>query len=148
MIDRLLGLLNSQNKPAAGGSLDDQKLAVAALLIEAARMDQDFDDGERETIASLLTERFDLSATEAATLIENADEKVQASAQYHPFTHAINQQLEPDEKVEIVEMLWRVAYADGALDPHEDQLVRQVAGLIHVTDRDRMLARKRALGEA
>jgi uncharacterized tellurite resistance protein B-like protein len=148
MIDRLLGLLNSQNKPAAGGSLDDQKLAVAALLIEAARMDQDFDDGERETIASLLTERFDLSATEAATLIENADQKVQASAQYHPFTHAINQQLEPDEKVEIIEMLWRVAYADGALDPHEDQLVRQVAGLIHVTDRDRMLARKRALGEA
>lgn len=147
MIDRLLGLLNSQNKPAAGGSLDDQKLAVAALLIEAARMDQDFDDGERETIASLLTERFDLTATEAATLIENADQKVQASAQYHPFTHAINQQLEPDEKVEIIEMLWRVAYADGALDPHEDQLVRQVAGLIHVTDRDRMLARKRALGE-
>lgn len=147
MIDRLLGLLNTQNKPAAGGSLDDQKLAVAALLIEAARMDQDFDDGERETIASLLTERFDLSATEAATLIDNADQKVQASAQYHPFTHAINQQLEPDEKVEIIEMLWRVAYADGALDPHEDQLVRQVAGLIHVTDRDRMLARKRALGE-
>jgi uncharacterized tellurite resistance protein B-like protein len=42
-------------------------------------------------------------------------------------------------------MLWRVAYADGVLDPHEDQLIRQIAGLIYVSDHDRMLARKRAL---
>ncbi|MCH9807738.1 MAG: TerB family tellurite resistance protein [Alphaproteobacteria bacterium] len=147
MLDRLLGLLNGHDKPSATGSMEEQKLAVAALLVEAARMDEDFDENERASIAGLLTEHFDLGTSEAASLINQADVKVQETAQYHPFTNALNQQLQPSQKVEIIEMLWRVAYADGTLDPHEDQLIRQIAGLIHVTDRERMLARKRALGE-
>ena len=50
-----------------------------------------------------------------------------------------------EQRVGIIEMLWEVAYADGVLDPHEDMLLRQIAGLIHVPDRERGLARKRAL---
>jgi uncharacterized tellurite resistance protein B-like protein len=53
--------------------------------------------------------------------------------------------MSPEERVELIEMLWGVAYADGVLDPEEDLLVRRIAGLIHVDDRERVLARQRVL---
>lgn len=145
MLDRLLRMLDGSAPPAAP-SEDDVRLAVAALLVEAARMDQNFGEDERAAIAGMLIERFSIQADDAERLIARADTKVADTAQYFPFTHNINQQMSPGEKTEVIEMLWRVAYADGTLDAHEDQLIRQIAGLIHVPDRDRMLARKRALG--
>jgi uncharacterized tellurite resistance protein B-like protein len=148
MIDRLLGLLKGQEPPSAQDTQNELNLAVAALLVEAARMDQEFGSEERATILKLLEERFGLSAAEAQSLIEAADARVQESAQYFPFTHNINQAMTAEERIQVIEMLWSVAYADGTLDPYEDQLIRQIAGLIHVTDRDRMLARQRALAKA
>jgi uncharacterized tellurite resistance protein B-like protein len=56
--------------------------------------------------------------------------------------------LSPEERIGIVEMMWTVAYSDGILDPHEDMLLRQIAGLIHVPDKERGLARQRALKRA
>jgi uncharacterized tellurite resistance protein B-like protein len=63
------------------------------------------------------------------------------SAQYFPFTREICTLLSPEQRIEIIEMLWKVAYSDGVLDPHEDMLLRQIAGLIHVPDKERGLAR-------
>ncbi|MBU1211837.1 MAG: TerB family tellurite resistance protein [Alphaproteobacteria bacterium] len=146
MFDQLLKLITGDDRQPAEIAATDQRVSVAALLVEAARMDQTFRAEERDTIARLLTQRFELSADEAARLIETADEKLAATAQYFRFTHELNTSLSAAEKIEVIEMLWSVAYADGELDAHEDQLIRQIAGLIHVTDRDRMLARKRALG--
>lgn len=148
MFDKLLKLVTGNEKPAVDSSISDQRSAVAALLVEAARMDQQFGDEERKTIASLLATRFELTGDESNKLLETAAERMADSAQYFPFTHQINQTMSESEKVEIIEMLWSVAYADGTLDPHEDQLIRQIAGLIHVSDRDRMQARKRALDQA
>jgi len=108
-------------------------------------MDQRFGDAERTVIASLLTKRFGLPAASVSSLIQRVDKRASDLVQYFPLTHNINQKMTQQEKAEFVEMLWRIAYADGVLDPHEDQLIRQIAGLIHVPDRDRMLARKRAL---
>jgi uncharacterized tellurite resistance protein B-like protein len=145
VIDRLLRLLDGRESPNATPSDEDLRIAVAALLVETARMDQRFGDAERAAIASLLTKRFGLPAASVSSLIQRADKRASDLVQYFPFTHNINQKMTQQEKAEFVEMLWRIAYADGVLDPHEDQLIRQIAGLIHVPDRDRMLARKRAL---
>jgi len=119
--------------------------AVAVLLVEAARMDSTFGMDERKVIETLLAQRFRLSAPEVAALLARAETTVADTTQYFPFTHHINQQMTEAEKSEVIEMLWRVAYADGELDPHEDALIRQIAGLIHVTDRERAFARQRAL---
>ncbi|MEM7777948.1 MAG: TerB family tellurite resistance protein [Pseudomonadota bacterium] len=145
MLDRLMDFLSGTNEEP-GIVQTDLDLAVAALLVEAARMDDVFDDAERATIEGLLAKRFELSESDAATLVARADERVQASAQYFRFTHEIVQRMSEEERGGVIEMLWRVAYADGELDPHEDALIRQIAGLIHVTDRDRARARQRALG--
>jgi uncharacterized tellurite resistance protein B-like protein len=145
MIDRLLRLLEGSESPNTVPSEEDLRIAVAALLVETARMDQSFGDAERTMIAGLLTKRFGLPAATVSSLIERANTRVSDLVQYFPFTRNINQKMTPEEKTELIEMLWRVAYADGVLDPHEDQLIRQIAGLIYVSDHDRMLARKRAL---
>jgi uncharacterized tellurite resistance protein B-like protein len=146
MIDRLIAFLSGSETPRLEESADDLKVAVAALLIEAGRMDSSFDTAERATIERLLAEKFELAPDAVRSLVEIAERKIASTAQYYPFTREITLRLSREGRAEIIEMLWKVAYADGVLDPYEDALLRQVAGLIHVSDRDRGLARQRALG--
>ena len=145
MIDRLLEFLTGQQAPALAERTDELQLSVAALLIEAARMDSNFDAGERATIERLLAKKFDLAPDAVQSLIAAAEQRLSDSVQYFPFTHQITQSMSGEQRAEIIEMLWKVAYSDGVLDPYEDSLVRQIAGLIHVPDRERGLARQRAL---
>ena len=61
------------------------------------------------------------------------------------FTRIVNERLSPEQRVELIEMLWEVAYADGVLDQYEDSLLRRIGGLIYVPDRERGMARQRVL---
>lgn len=145
MIDKLLTLLTGQpGSPVEAGGRD-LELAVAALLIEAGRMDSSFDAAERKAIERILADRFSLTPDAVRALVADAEAKIAHTAQYYPFTREICTRLSREQRIEILEMLWKVAYADGRLDPYEDALLRQIAGLIHVADRDRGLARQRAL---
>jgi uncharacterized tellurite resistance protein B-like protein len=87
-------------------------------------MDQNFGDAERAVIASLLTKRFGLPAAAVSSLIQRGDKRASDLVQYFPFTHNVNQKMMQQEK-----MLWRVACADGVLDPHEHQLIRRSPAL-------------------
>jgi uncharacterized tellurite resistance protein B-like protein len=146
MIDQLLDLLSGRREPQLQRQ-DDIRLSVAALLVEAARMDSVFGTEERGAIETLLAEKFHLEPQAVDSLIEDAQRKVEYSAQYFPFTREICTRFSREERIEVIEMLWTVAYADGVLDPEEDMLIRQIAGLIHVPDRERMLARQNALAK-
>jgi uncharacterized tellurite resistance protein B-like protein len=126
--------------------LPDLRLSVAVLLVEAARQDDTFDARERAVIEQLLTRKFDLGPADCAALLAAAEARAQEMVQLHGHTQAVFEQMTPDERIGVIEMLWEVAYADGVLDPEEDLLIRRVAGLIAVTDRDRVLARQRVLG--
>ncbi len=145
MIGRVMDFLTGGRAPVVAKSTDELETAVAALLIEAARMDADFDGAERATISRLLSERFALTADAVHDLIEETDRLVKESSQMFPFTREICARIPHEDRAQIIEMLWKVAYADGVLDPHEDMLLRRIAGLIHVPDRERSLARRRAL---
>jgi uncharacterized tellurite resistance protein B-like protein len=145
LIDRVLDFVTGRDAPATSSFDEKLELSVAALLVEAARMDQAFDAAERSTIERLLAARFDLDADAAHQLVTRAEAAVAKSTQYFPFTHRVVESMDAAERVQLIEMLWKVAYADGVLDPHEDMLVRRIAGLIYVPDRDRGLARRRAL---
>lgn len=145
MIDRILKLLTGEDTLSPSAFPDSLQVAVAALLVEAARMDDRFEEPERRTIERLLTERFDLPPEAAGMLLRNAEAEVARSTQLFPFTSLAVKRLDEDERIRVIEMLWEVAYADGVLDPQEDMLVRRIAGLIHVPDRARGEARLRAL---
>jgi len=144
MLDRVLDFLAGRTPPTVADA-DELAIAVAALLIEAARMDDHFEAAERATIERVLAERFSLAPAAVRTLVADAEQAVRDSTQLFPFTQAVCNHLSLDERVQIVEMLWQVAYADGTLDPEEDMLLRRIAGLIFVPDKERGFARKRAL---
>lgn len=145
MIERLLDFLAGRGEWNSEKPVDDLPLAVAALLVELARMDDKVNAGERRTIEQVIARAFSLDPNSVPSLVDRADQEMQRSAQYFPFTQQICRHASAEMRVQIIEMLWTVAYSDGALNPDEDALIRQIAGLIQVSDWDRGAARKRAL---
>ena len=124
---------------------DELETAVAVLLIEAARRDDTFDGVERSKIEELLAHKFQLSPQATRQLLADAEATADRTSQLYPFTRLAVERMSPEQRVRLIEMLWEVAYADGVLDPEEDALVRRIAGLIYVSDADRVGARQRVL---
>ena len=153
MINRIKSLLSGTRAGTSAGpegtpeteAAAELHLAAAALLVEVAWLDQDFDDTERQRIITLVKERFGLSGAEAETLVATAEEVVHGSVQILPFTRLIKDRFSHEERIEMVEMLWQVVYADGVLHDHEAALMRQIGGLVYVSDQERGAARKRVL---
>ena len=134
---------------APGGEVthtpDELHLAVAVLLVEAARMDNDFDASERAVIQEIIESRLEVPAEEARELVESADSIAEEMGELWTFARVVKSRFSHDERVDMVEMLWEVAYADGVLHDYEASLLRRITGLLYVSDRDSGLARKRAL---
>jgi len=132
---------------AAGGrhSVDELQIAAAALLVEAAQMDDDFDARERGKVLELVTDRFGLNREESLSLLAAAEERVAHASHLHGFTRIVNKVFDHAERIELLEMLWEVIYADGELHDHEASLMRRLTGLLHVSDRESAAARNRAL---
>lgn len=143
MIDEIKAWLERAGQPEADAG--DLRIAVTALLVEAAHVDDAFDASERAVIGRLLERRFGLSAAAAQQLLTTAEDVADRSAQLFRFTRVINDSLSIEQRIELIEMMWEVAYADGHLDALEDTLLRRVGGLIYVPDRERGEARQRVL---
>jgi uncharacterized tellurite resistance protein B-like protein len=136
--------------PLPQGMLEQREpleLATAALLVELARSDFSESEVERQAIRHLLEERFAIGAGEMDKLLAEAARRADRAVSLHEFTHRLNSELPYDEKRAIVEMLWRVSYADGRVDKHEEQLITRIAGLLHVSDRDRIRAKLKVVVE-
>ncbi len=108
------------------------ELVSAALLIEVAKADFDFDETERLRLMALLQERFGLSDEDSLSIIEQAEKRVDDSTSLYEFTREINEQCDPEEKIGLLESMWRMAFADGELDKYEEHLIRRVADLLYV----------------
>jgi uncharacterized tellurite resistance protein B-like protein len=145
MIDNIIGWLTG----AANGeraAQDELRLALTALLVEAGHSHDHFDERERTVIARLIEQHFKLSPADARALLAAGEQKAEQSAELFHFTRIINERLAFEQRIELIEMLWEVAYCDGVLDQYEDSLLRRVGGLIYVPDRERGMARQRVLG--
>ncbi len=121
---------------------DETPLAVACLLVEAARVDQMYTDQERRFIESALASQFDLSPESAAKLREQADAKQDGATDIHQFTK-VAKSLAADEKIRLVENMWRIILSDAEKDPHEDALMRRLCGLLYISDVESGAARRR-----
>jgi uncharacterized tellurite resistance protein B-like protein len=117
--------------------------AVGALLVEAAFRDDVFGAAEREAIKRLLADRFDLPAEATEELLQVSENAAGESLELFTFVRQLLKDMDEGQRVEVIEMLWEVAYADGVLDAHEDAMIRKVAGLLYVSDFDRGAARRR-----
>jgi uncharacterized tellurite resistance protein B-like protein len=131
----------------SAGSEAAARKAVAVLLAEAAALDGAFEAVEREAILRLVGDRFGVSVEEADRLLDSAREAQDHGAELYRFVRTIRESFDDDQRFELMEMLWEVVYADGVLHDHEAQLMRRLAGLLYVADRDSGVARKRALAK-
>jgi uncharacterized tellurite resistance protein B-like protein len=128
-------------EPAARGLLGNREpieLVTAALLLELARADFAESEAELASVRELLARRFNLSTEAAEKLVSEAVQRADRAVSLHEFTHGLNLELPEPDKLAIVEMLWRVSHADGRIDKHEEQLIQRIAGLLHISDRDRV----------
>ena len=125
------------NSGADSGSVakTDVELALAALLVELARADFQENREEFATIRNLLA-RYLRDPGRVDALLNEARGQADRAVSLHEFTRQLNLEFSEPQKLEVVEMLWRVSRADGRIDAHEGHLVRKVAGLLHVRERD------------
>ena len=125
----------------------DVRVATCALMVEMAQADDDFSEIEKDRISDILCEHYGLSESHARELMEAAQEELSESVHLWRFTHLINENYSNEEKLKVIEMVWRVIYADGKLDKYEDYLVHRLAKLLNLTHRQLIDAKVRVLRE-
>lgn len=144
MFETLRALLGG-GAPAKERGNADLHLAAAVLMVDAASIDGGFGDQERGVVAGILKRHFGLSDDALATLLSLAEGKRDSASDLNRYTLTIKDEFSEEQRVELVELLWEVVYADGRLHDYEANLLRRIAGLLYVSDRERGDARKRVL---
>ncbi|MET3927776.1 TerB family tellurite resistance protein [Devosia sp. 2618] len=134
------------NKPETALSNNDPKLAVAALLVHLAAVDGQMKDEERQAIKTALMDHYDMDEPSVDKLIKEAALRDAEAVDFYKFTSSITQ-LEMDDRIEIIRMMWLVVFADKNNHELEDNLVWRIAELIGVSSRDRTILRNQ-IGKA
>ena len=137
--------------PAAGNTSDppavehDIRVAVCALFLEMGHIDESFTESEMDAVLSILMEKYELDKGAANALMAAAAEELKASVDLWQFADLINKNYSTEEKVEIIEILWRIIYVDGKLDQYEDYLVHKLQGLLRLTHKQLIDAKLKVL---
>jgi len=118
-------------------------LAAAALLIEMILQDNNIDKAEVAEVKKILVTQFAISEAEMESLYALAEEEKHQATDYHEFTSLIAKHYSQPQKIQLVESLWRVAYADQVLDKYEEHMVRRISDLIYVSHKDFIQAKHR-----
>ena len=111
----------------------DVRVAVCALFVEMARQDETFSPMEMETILSILKEKYDLSPEHAEALMAEAQKELDDSVDLWQFSYLINENYSEEEKLEIIEILWRIDFIDGKMDRYEHYLMKKLKNLLRLS---------------
>jgi len=114
-------------------SCHDIRVATCAIFLEMANIDGEFSDAERENILSILKKEYALSDEHADSLLDASKDELKQSIDLWQFTNLVNQNYSTEEKLSIIEMVWKIVYTDGKLDKHEDYLIHKLAQLLRLT---------------
>ncbi len=121
----------------------DAQLALSALLVRIAKSDGNYAPEEINRIDRIIEHRYGLSTDDAIALRQQAEALESEAPDTVRFTRAIKDAVPYENRESVVESLWEVVLADGVRDHEEDALLRLVANLLGVNDRDSNLARQR-----
>ena len=139
----LTDILNAFKLPKPSAlRTDDAKLAMAALLVRLARADEDYDQVEKDMIIHLLEKRYDLKTVDAKSLRAQADVLEQKAPDTVRFTKLIKDTVPYADRRSVVRDLWSIVLADGTRDSGENAMMRMMANLLGVNDRDSALERQ------
>lgn len=140
------------SKTAVDGGVDqktasahDVSVAVCALCVEVARIDNTFTPKELDTLLAILKEKYNLSDEHADALIAEADKELEESVDLWQFARAINDNYRIEEKIEIIEMLWRIVFVDKKMDEHEHYLMNKLSNLLGLSHKQLIDAKLKVL---
>lgn len=147
MLKVLKGLFDAvpaEPRPVPGSERRPLQVAVAALLHEAGRADYTERAVEHSAAQAALAELFGLDPSQCAALLEEGRARARQLTSFYAPVNVIKREYTLEERIFLVEHLWRVTFADRRLDPYEDHYVRKIARLLFVSNTQCMLARNRA----
>jgi uncharacterized tellurite resistance protein B-like protein len=151
MITTIRKLLNkSAARDKSMSSVDKQaliRMAAAVLFVEVMHADHKVDKRERQIVKRALLESFSLSRQDAEELLQQAEDRVKDVTSLHEFTSLLHSRLSNEEKVMLIEQIWRIILADDDVDKYEEHLVRRIAELLYVSHRDFIRAKLIAQAE-
>ena len=108
----------------------------ASLIIEVALADKVFDESEINLLKNILLDTYSLKLDDANELIANAEKTVNESTSLYGYTREVNDNFDYQSKLDLLDQLWRMAFADGNIDKYEEHVVRKISDLIHITHND------------
>ncbi|MBT00230.1 MAG: hypothetical protein CMI01_16355 [Oceanospirillaceae bacterium] len=151
MWDKVKSALSSLLEPEGGAAPQSDEsviqLASVALMVEVVAADYENKPEERAALIAGIQRSFGQGEQEATELLVRAEQAHAGATDYFRFTSQINQVCSQAEKVQLIENLWRVAFADGELHHVEEHVIRRIADLIHVPHMDFIAAKHRAEAE-
>ena len=116
-------------------SPDNKNILVAALLIHAAKIDENYTEIEKKIIKKALIDLNNISSDQAEELIKRAEKKEQESNQLVEYTREIKKHT-MESRLKIIEVIWKIVYSDGVGDDYESNLIRRICGLLYISDKD------------
>ena len=121
---------------------ENKNILVAALLIHAAKIDENYTNAEKEIIKKALMELNQISSDQAEDLIRHAEKKEEESNQIVEFTKEIKK-YSMEFRLKIIEVIWKIVYSDGTSDDYESNLIRRICGLLYVSGKDNGIIKKK-----
>ena len=114
---------------------NEKSVLMTALLIHAAKIDDNYTDIEKKIIKSAIMDLYSLKESEVEKILIKSEEKEQESNQIVEFTREIKNN-SFKFRLNIIEILWKIVYSDGSSDDYESNLIRRVCGLLYISDKD------------
>jgi uncharacterized tellurite resistance protein B-like protein len=145
MLDQIKLFFNQHLALAAPEHSSEEKLQLASivLFLEMMYMDDKVELREQDIILSMIQQNFSLTTEQATSLIALAEQQRKQATDYFQFTSLINREYSQEQKVRLIESLWKIAFVDGVLDMNEEYLVRKIADLLHVSHTAFIMAKHR-----
>jgi len=132
MIDKIKAFFAKNVVDTEDSSLSGEQLATAALLIEVMVIDGNLAEDELQSISATLAQMLELSSEQVDELVLLSRDEVADATSLYQFTKEINAHFSHEKKLGLMTAMWRVAFADGHLDKHEEGIIRRVADLLHL----------------
>ncbi len=142
----MFNLFSKKKQAPSEKKINDEVLAVIYLMIEAANIDEVFEEKEKKIIATIIKKQFQIeSDVLVKDTIEKVNESLRDNADLITHTKKVKDSWSLEKRKEVIEMLWKVCLIDNSVDPYEDMLIRKIAGLLYVEAKDSNDAKKKAL---
>ena len=129
-------LIKKEEEETPSSVMSRVDLTCAALLVEVMNSDHELDEREHQEFMAVLQQSYNIAESDLEELIQLAKDEAFEATSLYEFTKLINDNYDYEQKVELIENMWRIAFSDKRLDKYEDHLIRKVSELIYVSHSD------------